>query len=121
MPAYFTDVLGFDLASAGVLCVFPYLSLFISSLAFGAIFENLQLHHNWSVDKVRKVSQYIAYAGSTGVLIICGFMDNKYVAYVFMILTQVSLFSLARSPCLSDRVIIVPYGRCQCWYFMCLQ
>lgn len=91
MPSFFTDVLGFDLSSAGILCVFPYLALFFSSLGFGAIFEYLQNHCNWSVDQVRQWAEYIAFAGSTGGLIICGFMDNKYVAYVFMIITQVSV------------------------------
>lgn len=88
MPSFFTDNLGFDLASAGVLCVFPYLSLFISSISFGLLFEYLQNHYDWSTNKVRQVAQYIAYVGSASGLIICGFMDQKYVAYVFMIFTQ---------------------------------
>ncbi len=92
MPSFFTDNLGFDLASAGVLCVFPYLSLFISSISFGLLFEYLQNHYDWSTNKVRQVAQYIAYVGSASGLIICGFMDQKYVAYVFMIFTQVSSY-----------------------------
>lgn len=89
MPSFFTDILGFDLESAGILCVFPYLALFISSLTFGFAFEYLQNHRNWSVDNVRQWAEYICFVGSTGGLIICGFMENKYAAYVFMILTQV--------------------------------
>lgn len=89
MPSFFTDNLGFDLESAGVLCVFPYLALFFSSLSFGLLFEYLQNQYDWSTDRVRQVAQFIAYAGSTSGLIICGFMDDKYVAYVFMIITQV--------------------------------
>ena len=90
MPSFFTDILGFDPESAGILCVFPYLALFFSSLAFGGIFEYFQIHRGWSTDRVRQVSQYIAFVGSGGGLIICGFMDNKYAAYTFVILTQVS-------------------------------
>ena len=78
MPSYLTDVLGFDLESAGILCVFPYLALFISALSFGGIFEYFQTHYGWSTDKVRKVAQVVAYVGSIGGLLICGFMDNKY-------------------------------------------
>ena len=89
MPSYFTDVLGFDLSSAGYLCVFPYMALFFSSIAFGALFEYLQNHRDWSIDKVRQWAEYIAFVGAGGGLVICGFMDNKYAAYIFMILTQV--------------------------------
>jgi hypothetical protein len=98
MPSFFTDNLGFDLESAGILCVFPYLALFISSLSFGVGFEYLQNNYGWSVDNVRQVAQYISYAGSSSGLIICSFMDNKYAAYVFMIMTQVrSLLLCVRS------------------------
>lgn len=89
MPSFLTDVLGFNLQSAGILCVFPYLALFISALSFGGIFEYFQNNYGWSTDKVRRVAQTVAYVGSVGGLVICGFMDDKYVAYVFMILTQV--------------------------------
>jgi hypothetical protein len=92
MPSFFTDELGFDLTSAGILCVFPYLALFVSTMLFGVIFEYLQNHRGWSVTKVRNYAEYICFIGSTGGLIVCGFMDNKYLAYVFMIITQVSRF-----------------------------
>ncbi len=95
MPSYLTDILGFNLESAGFLCVFPYLALFISALSFGGIFEYFQNNYNWSTNKVRRVAQSVAYAGSIGGLILCGFMDDKYVAYVFMILTQVCSLSLS--------------------------
>jgi MFS family permease len=88
MPSFFTDILGFDLTTSGVLCVFPYLALFIASLGFGYIFEYFQLKQGWSVDRVRQVSQWVAYVGSGAGLILCGFMDNKYAAYTFVILTQ---------------------------------
>lgn len=94
MPSFFQDNLGFDLESAGILCVFPYLALFFSSIGFGLFFEYLQNNHGWSVDNVRQVAQFIAYAGSATGLIICGFMENKYVAYVFMIITQVMFTTL---------------------------
>lgn len=91
MPSFLNDNLGFDIQSAGILSVFPYMALFISSLGFGAIFEYLQRNHGWSVNKVRQVAQFISYAGSTSSLILCSFMENKYVAYFFMVLTQVAL------------------------------
>jgi hypothetical protein len=108
MPSFFTDNLGFDLESAGILCVFPYLALFISSLSFGVGFEYLQNNYGWSVDNVRQVAQYIAYAGSTSGLIICSFMDNKYAAYVFMIMTQVQICLLF---VLSSPLIVLPLLR----------
>ncbi len=92
MPSFFNDNLGFDIASAGWMCVFPYLALFLSSLCFGAIFEYMQDEYGWTTDTVRQVSQYIAYGGSGVGLIVCGFMDDAYGAYVFMIFTQVSFY-----------------------------
>ena len=93
MPSFFTDILGFDLESAGILCVFPYMALFFSSIAFGAMFEYFQNHRGWSIDQIRQWAEYIAFVGSAGGLLICGFMDNQYAAYVFMIITQVSFLS----------------------------
>jgi MFS family permease len=88
MPSYLTDVLGFDLTSAGILCVFPYMTLFFANLGFGALFQYLQNECNWPTDRVRQVAEWTCFFGSASVLILCSFMDNKYVAYVFMILTQ---------------------------------
>ncbi len=95
MPSYLTDILGFNLQSAGILCVFPYLAMFISGLCFGGIFEYLQNNYNWSTDMVRRAGQTVAYGGAVSGLILCAYMDDKYVAYVFMILTQVYSLSLS--------------------------
>lgn len=89
MPTYLTDVLGFDLQSAGFLCVFPYLALFIATLGFGRLFDILQHKYHWSVNSIRRTAQFIAYIGSALGLVICGFIDQKYIAYSFMIVTQV--------------------------------
>lgn len=91
MPSYLTDVLGFDLTSAGILCVFPYMALFFSALGFGALFQYLQNEYRWSTDRVRQVAEYVSYLGAAGGLILCSFMDNKYVAYMFMIIAQLLL------------------------------
>lgn len=88
MPSYLTDVLGFDLTSAGILCVFPYLTLFLANLGFGALFLYFQNDFGWSTDRVRQVAQWVCIFGSSMGLILCSFMEDKYVAYVFMILTQ---------------------------------
>jgi MFS family permease len=88
MPSFLVEVLGFDLQNASILCVFPYVALFICSNIFGVTFEYLQVHHGWSTDSVRLVAQDVGMIGSVVGLIICGFMDQKYVAYAFMIVTQ---------------------------------
>jgi uncharacterized membrane protein len=90
MPSYLTDVLGFDLGSAGVLCVFPYLALFVSTLFFARLFDYLQRERGWKVDSVRKTAMFLMFIGSSTLLVICGFLPEKYAAYAFMILTQVS-------------------------------
>jgi sterol desaturase/sphingolipid hydroxylase (fatty acid hydroxylase superfamily) len=89
MPSYLTDVLGFDLGSAGVLCVFPYLALFVSTLFFARLFDYLQRECGWKVDSVRKTAMFLMFIGSSTLLVICGFLPEKYAAYAFMILTQV--------------------------------
>ncbi len=90
MPSYLTDVLGFNLESAGILSVFPFLALFVSSLSFGKFFNFLQLDHGWRVYTVRQVAQYISIGGSSLCLIICGYLTDKYAAYCFMVLSLVS-------------------------------
>jgi ACS family sodium-dependent inorganic phosphate cotransporter len=89
MPSYLTDILGFDLGSAGILCVFPYAALFMSTLAFARGFDYLQRECDWQVDRVRKTAMFISFMGSATGLLICGFLPDKYAAYTFMILTQV--------------------------------
>jgi hypothetical protein len=93
MPSYLTDVLGFDLGSAGMLSVFPFIALFAASVGFGRLFNHLQLHYGWKVNTVRQVSMYVSYFGSCGSLIICAYITDKYTAYGFMILSQVSISS----------------------------
>jgi uncharacterized membrane protein len=93
MPSYLTDVLGFDLGSAGVLCVFPYLALFVSTLFFARLFDYLQRECGWKVDSVRKTAMFLMFIGSSTLLVICGFLPEKYAAYAFMILTQVGHLS----------------------------
>lgn len=89
MPSYLTDVLGFDLQSAGILCVFPYIALFLAALGFGKFFDYMQRNKNWSVRRVRATAQATAYIGSGVGLVVCGFVPQKYVAYGFMVVTQV--------------------------------
>jgi hypothetical protein len=89
MPSYLTDILGFDLGSAGILCVFPYAALFMSTLAFARGFDYLQRECDWPVDRVRKTAMLVAYMGSATGLLICGFLPGKYAAYTFMVLSQV--------------------------------
>ena len=91
MPAFLSLALGFDLSKAGILCVFPYIALFCSAISFGWIFEHCQLEYGWTTDRVRRTAQLFAFVVSTIFLVICGFMQNKYVAYAFMIITQASV------------------------------
>lgn len=48
LPTYLTEVLGFTLQSAGLLCVFPYLALLCSTLFFSRVFEYLG-NNGWEV------------------------------------------------------------------------
>jgi MFS transporter, ACS family, solute carrier family 17 (sodium-dependent inorganic phosphate cotransporter), other len=96
MPSYLTDILGFDLTSAGILCVFPYMTLFFAAIGFGIFFEYMQNHYQWSTDFVRQVAEYICFIGSAIGLIVCSFMKDRNVAYCFMIFTQL-MFAAGQS------------------------
>ena len=89
MPSYLTDILDFDLGSAGIFCIFPYLALFFSTLLFARGFDYMQREKSWEVNTVRVAAMFITYMGSALGLIVCGFLDAKYAAYTFMVLTQV--------------------------------
>ena len=89
MPSYLTDILGFDLGRAGLLCVFPYLALLFSTLLFARLFDYLQRERNWEVSRVRRVAMYVAYLGSGAGLVVCCFVQEKYTAYGFMVIAQV--------------------------------
>eukprot|EP00601_Ochromonadales_sp_CCMP2298_P008990 CAMPEP_0173197612 /NCGR_PEP_ID=MMETSP1141-20130122/16258_1 /TAXON_ID=483371 /ORGANISM="non described non described, Strain CCMP2298" /LENGTH=548 /DNA_ID=CAMNT_0014122373 /DNA_START=228 /DNA_END=1874 /DNA_ORIENTATION=+ len=88
MPSYLTDILGFDLTSAGSLCALPYLALFISSLTFGKIFDHLQ-QIGWTVDAVRRTAMVTSFIGSAALLVLCTYLPDRYAAYACMIATQV--------------------------------
>ena len=94
MPSFFTDVLGFDLRAAGILCVFPYMALFVSAIGFGKMFEYLEHSCGWQVTTVRWAAQFSAYFCSGIGLILCGYVSNAMGAYAFMIITLVSFLFL---------------------------
>lgn len=87
IPSFLTDSLGFDLEESGLLSVVPYFTNFCSVLLFAQVFENLQLNHGWSVRKVRQVAMQFCILGSGFSLVICGFVDNRYGAFAFMVLS----------------------------------
>lgn len=87
IPSFLTDSLGFDLEESGLLSVAPYFTNFCSVLLFAQIFETMQLKHNWSVRRVRQVAMQFCILGSGFSLVICGFLDNRYAAFGFMVLS----------------------------------
>lgn len=89
MPSYFTDVLGFDLRSAGILCIFPYLALYGSAIFFGKFFEYLERTRGWHLTDVRRMAQFIAYGVSGVGLVLCGFVRDTMGAYSCMVFTLV--------------------------------
>lgn len=120
MPSYFEDQLGFDVSSSGVLCVFPYLSLFVATLFFGNFFEYLQNERGWSVDSVRQTAEFVSLGGAAVGLIISGFIDEPYVAYVFVIITQVYIYIYykVKSTFLSSNNYMY---LCSLWWEQCSQ
>lgn len=107
MPSYLTDQLGFDLSSAGLLSVLPYVALFVCVVGSGNIFHWLQQEHSWSTTRVRRTAQYIGYAGAGLGLVICSFIDVAGVAFMFMVLAQGTL-GVANSGFLCSFLDIAP-------------
>ena len=89
MPSYLTLQLHFNIESAGLLCIAPYLGLFITTISFGRIFDHLETHYEWKTRTVRQVAQFMAFIGSGTALLLCGFMDSRYASYAFLIIGQV--------------------------------
>ncbi len=89
MPAYLEDVLGFSLEMAGILCIFPYLALFLSSLLFGKIFLYYQKEKGMKTRTVRQYGEFISIGGSSIGLLILGYIDSRFIAYSFFIVAQV--------------------------------
>jgi hypothetical protein len=52
IPSFLTDQLGYNIESAGVLAVLPYLAQLTSSLGFGSMFNKLQDEYDWSTRQV---------------------------------------------------------------------
>lgn len=94
MPSFLTDELGFNLSSAGVMCVFPYLALFLSTVVFGKLFNYLQDEYDVPTDTIRQMAEFISLIGASVGLLICGFLENSYAAYCMLIVTQVSPYLL---------------------------
>lgn len=88
MPSYLTDQLGFDLSSAGLLSVLPYLTLFVSVIGSGNLFHWLQEEHGWSIRSVRLAAEFSAYGGVALGLIACGYSTSVPIAFFFMTMAQ---------------------------------
>lgn len=88
MPSYLTDELGFDLSSAGLLSVLPYLMLFIATVLSGRMFTYLHEEKGWSIRDVRQTSEQIGLLGAGAFLVLCGYITNVPVAFTCMIVAQ---------------------------------
>lgn len=91
MPSYLTDELGFDLSSAGLLCVLPYAMMFCAVMGSGKLFTYLQQEKNWTVRDVRLTAQYASFLCAGGGLVLCGYIDYVPVAFTFMVISQAML------------------------------
>lgn len=58
IPSFLTDQLGYNIESAGLIAVLPYVAQLTSTLGFGSMFNRLQEEYDWST---RQVSIYFVY------------------------------------------------------------
>lgn len=89
IPAFLTDVLDYDIESAGLLSITPYAANFISTIIFAMYFDRVEVRsfiiwiivlqeiEGWSARKVRQRSMQITFLGAGGCLVICGFMKQR--------------------------------------------
>lgn len=76
LPSYLTDVLGYDLEDAGLLSIAPYAANYVSVMLFSWFFDHMQVEKGWTTTEVRQWAERIAFVGSGGCLILCGFMKS---------------------------------------------
>lgn len=88
MPSYLTDELGFDLSTAGLLCVLPYFMLFCTAIGSGRLFDWLSRERGWTVRDIRQTAERVALLGSGSCLVICGYITDVPTAFTFMIVAQ---------------------------------
>jgi len=89
MPTYLTDELQFSLRTAGILCIFPYILLFVFTILFGRFFNHLQYQWNWNVISVRRSALFISFIITSIFLVISGCLYDRYAAFIFLVTSQV--------------------------------
>ncbi len=91
MPSYLKTEVGFSASLAGILCIFPYLALYLGTQLFAKVFTDLQSQRGWSVRSVRQAAMRVAFIGTPTCQIIGSFMPNKWATLVWLIASQVTL------------------------------
>jgi MFS family permease len=83
-----TEILGFDLTLAGILCIVPYACLFVTTILTGEGYRILLSTYDWKTRQIRQLSQLTAFLGSCTMLMILAYTDNKYGGLVLIIIAQ---------------------------------
>ena len=87
VPSYLTDVLGFDLSTAGILSTIPFGFMLLVALGNGQYLFRRQKYDGWSTKTVRRVSQVIGLGGPSIFMLLCAYTtDDKWPSY-FLICT----------------------------------
>ena len=87
VPSYLTDILGFDLSTAGILSTIPFAFMMILSISLGQFLYRMQKYNNWSTLKVRLFAQSIALGGPSLALLLCSYTtDDKWGSYIFIVI-----------------------------------
>ena len=88
MPTFLTDELDFDLTQAGFLCMLPYVTLFVMTVGFGALFDAMVSRNVLVVRSVRQYAQFIAFGGSSLFLLLSAFISSPFISYGCLVLAQ---------------------------------
>ena len=92
LPSFLTLHLKFTIQSAGLLCMIPYAGQYILSIGSGKLFDYMQDYHGMTTRTVRQISQFIAFAVASSVLVLCGFVEDSIGSLICICIAGVSIY-----------------------------
>ena len=107
LPTYFNQALGFDLHQSALLCVLPWLTMFLGANASGWIADAMLASGRFSTTVVRKIMQLIGFLGPAAFLALVAGTQDARLAVVYMA-AALGLASFSQSGIYSNHADIGP-------------
>ncbi len=92
VPSYLTDVLGFSISDSGILSTLPFGFMLVVAVGNGRWLLRKQKYDDWSVQRVRRVSQSIAMLVPAVFMLLCAYATNdQWLSYAFIAIATMSI------------------------------